>query len=592
MSVTTPAQRDLLGGSESSPERRGEGGGERAVRRCGLWLILLGALVLLYAALFAYRFTESQVGPFAPPAAVLVLGLLFAVVAPWLLIRYRARLLAALEQSGRWLRETGLAQHFVERFPRLALFLSSRFARTPTGLTLTLALVVVGALAWAFLELTFEVVTGSPMVGTDHRIINLVAALRTPTLDQVMYTITFLGNGQMIAVLTLVAVIVALVAGRPREAVLIVLAVVAGTLFFEVVKLVVHRPRPPLEDARIVQGDFSFPSGHSTLSATFYGTVAYLLTPAIRRDSLKVLVWVAAGLLIVAIGVSRVYLGVHYPSDVLAGWVAGGLWVALVVVAEHAWLSTHRKPLPLPRCVVTLSSALVLLLAASAYLVSQYRTIPPPPAPPPPTLEVISPGSVVSVVADQLPHVTEGLTGHPQEPISIIFVGTRAQIGGAFRAAGWTAATRYGIGSLAGALVAGVTQQADPAGPVTPSFLADEPNALAFSLPVGATFARRHHIRIWTTQVLTSDGQPLWLATASFDRGFELAPTTFLPAHQIAPDIDTERAFVVSSLESTGLATSSLTIQLVPPESGHNFDGDPFFTDGRAVILTLASGAG
>jgi LssY C-terminus len=158
----------------------------------------------------------------------------------------------------------------------------------------------------------------------------------------------------------------------------------------------------------------------------------------------------------------------------------------------------------------------------------------------------------------------------------------------AFQAGGWTENRPYSIGTLWGGIVASITHRSEPAGPVTPSFLADEPNALAFSLPVGTTFAERHHIRFWTTTVQTSAGQPQRLATASFDRGFELAPSTGLPTHQIAPDIDTERAFVVTTLEATGLVTSTETIPLVPAESGHNFDGDPFHTDGQAVILWLA----
>ncbi len=86
---------------------------------------------------------------------------------------------------------------------------------------------------------------------------------------------------------------------------------------------------------------------------------------------------------------------------------------------------------------------------------------------------------------------------------------------------------------------------------------------------------------------MASGGQPVWLATASFDRGFELAKTTFLSTHQIAPDIDIERAYVVTSLQSMGLITNAFTLQLVPRESGHNYSGDPFFTDGQAVILWI-----
>jgi len=126
-----------------------------------------------------------------------------------------------------------------------------------------------------------------------------------------------------------VAIVVAFIAGRPRDAVLIVLAVVAGALFFELVMLLVHRPRPPLEDARIVQGGFSFPSGHSTLSATFYGTVAYLLIRGIRQDRWKAVVGGGAALVVLAIGVSRIYLGVHYPSDVLGGFLVAATWTLL-----------------------------------------------------------------------------------------------------------------------------------------------------------------------------------------------------------------------------------------------------------------------
>ncbi len=104
---------------------------------------------------------------------------------------------------------------------------------------------------------------------------------------------------------------------------------------------------------------------------------------------------------------------------------------------------------------------------------------------------------------------------------------------------------------------------------------------------MGTTFAERHHIRLWTTTVATSAGQPVWLATASFDQGFELAPSTGLPTHQIAPDIDAERTFVATSLQGTGLVTSNQAIQLVLPESGRNFDGDPFHTDGIALILQI-----
>ena len=579
---------------------------------------LLLALLLAYAVVWGYRFALSQLGPFAPLVAGLALALFVAIAGPWLVVRYRRPLSRVLVASGTrlWnaLQTTGVPHRLALRFPRSTAFLRSRLARTATGLGLTVGLLVAGAAVWNVGELLLEVVTGSPVVSTDRRVLNLVATLRTPQLDQAMYAVTYLGNGETLILLAAAAVLIAFAAGRWRDATLLVLALVASELFFQVLKLLVQRPRPPLEDARIVQGSFSFPSGHAALSATFYGTIAYLLiVHVVRREDLRILVGILAGLLVLAIGISRVYLGVHYPSDVLAGWAAGALWVGLLIVAEGLWQGrqagvqppsassgsvsplapgmapgpTARHPSPQRRA-LTVATALVVLVVAVTALSLTYRTIPPPPTLVPPTPQVIVSADVPSRVSTQLPHYTETLFGHPQEPISLIFVGTRAQLERVFAVASWTEAHPLTLGTLWQAIGASVTQRPDPAGPVTPSFVADHPNALAFSQPVGNTFAQRHHIRLWSTDVATSDGRSLWLATASYDRGFELAKSTLLPTHQIAPDIDNERAYVVTSLQGTGLVAQAQTLQLVPPESGQNFAGDPFHTDGKAVILYLS----
>ncbi len=158
-------------------------------------------------------------------------------------------------------------------------------------------------------------------------------------------------------------------------------------------KLLVARPRPPLADARIVADGFSFPSGHATVCAMLYGTLAYLLLRQIRAWPLIVRAAVAVftALLIFAIGLSRIYLGVHYPSDVLAGWTAGALWLVLLEVLGNVWQTTPAPPLATPapplatlrRALAALGSA-VLVVGALAALVAVYPTLPPPPRRPPP----------------------------------------------------------------------------------------------------------------------------------------------------------------------------------------------------------------
>src|SRR5262249_39048496 len=247
---------------------------------------------------------------------------------------------------------------------------------TGTGLGLAVGVVLAGVVAWFFLELLIEVASGSPITGADRRIINLVATLRTPELDHVMLFVTFLGNGQTIIVLAAVALLIALLARRYERAVLILLSLAASSLFFSVIKLLVGRPRPPLEAARIVQGGFSFPSGHATVSATFYGTIAYILIRHVKSEVVKVLIGLVADLLVVALGLWRVSLGVHYPSDVVAGWIAGAFWLVLVAVAQHVWSPQSAKPLSSGQRIVTIGGSLVALIGGVFSLVSLYQAIP------------------------------------------------------------------------------------------------------------------------------------------------------------------------------------------------------------------------
>jgi membrane-associated phospholipid phosphatase len=561
-------------------------------RPCVLfWLLIV--LLLLYALLWVYRFVVNQLGPFAPLAIVVVAGVLLAVVGPWLVVHYRVQIQRTIVRAADWIWTEAGARRLVTRlqarYPRLTRFLIARFTHgTETGLGLTVGVVLAGVVAWFFLELLIEVASGSPITGADRRIINLVATLRTPGLDRIMLFVTFLGNGQTIIVVAAGAILIALLARRYERAVLILLSLVGSSLFFSVIKLLVGRPRPPLEDARIVQGGFSFPSGHAAVSATFYGTIAYILIRQVSSEVFKIIVGLIAALLVLAIGLSRVYLGVHYPSDVVAGWIAGGFWLVLVAIAEHVWFPQHTQPRSRSRRILTIGGSLLTLTGGVFYLTSLYQTIP---TPAPPNLTsvaptVIAPDAVLSIVT-HLPNHTETLLGTYQEPISLIFVGTQDRLERAFRAAGWTEAQKLNFESVKQVVLVSLRHQSDPAGPVTPSFVAEQPNTLAFNQPVGTTFEQRHHIRIWRTQVQTTDGQPLWLATASFDKGFELGSTTFLPTHQIAPDIDNERDYVVASLQTAQMVAKAVAIQLVPPEFGHNFAGDIFFTYGKAYVLWL-----
>jgi membrane-associated phospholipid phosphatase len=108
----------------------------------------------------------------------------------------------------------------------------------------------------------------------------------------------------------------------------------------QLVKVLVERPRPEANASMEQAGGFSFPSAHSATSVAVYATIAFILIRASRRGHNRVLVATFAGALVLAVGLSRVLLGAHYPTDVLAGWTFGAL------VASLCWLAATRVPVP------------------------------------------------------------------------------------------------------------------------------------------------------------------------------------------------------------------------------------------------------
>ncbi|MEO7222624.1 MAG: phosphatase PAP2 family protein, partial [Devosia sp.] len=151
-------------------------------------------------------------------------------------------------------------------------------------------------------------------------------------LEEVARDITALGG---VAVLTLLTTLVAahfLLRGKPRSALFVALAAITGTMVSNILKGIFDRPRPELT-AIMEYGRGSFPSGHSTMSAVVYLTLGVMLATAAKELKLKVFYVAIAIVVIALVGLSRLYLGVHYPTDVAAGWAIGASWAILWAIA-------------------------------------------------------------------------------------------------------------------------------------------------------------------------------------------------------------------------------------------------------------------
>lgn len=167
----------------------------------------------------------------------------------------------------------------------------------------------------------------------DEAIINWFKSIENPTLDQVMIFGTELGSVWFLSVCSIAAIIGLWVTARDKWGILfLVIGIGGGGLLTTLLKNLYARGRPSINPEIDAIG-YSFPSGHSMGSLIFYGFIAYFIVRSIRKKGLKWLVLLAAGLLVIWIGSTRIYLGAHYPSDVLAGHLAGAIWLFLTILA-------------------------------------------------------------------------------------------------------------------------------------------------------------------------------------------------------------------------------------------------------------------
>src|SRR5262245_35887147 len=174
----------------------------------------------------------------------------------------------------------------------------------------------------------------------DHAVRNWVHQFASPAMTRVMTAISLLGYNLLI-----VALVIALAAFlflRWRRAAAWLAISMAGALALDLaLKYAFQRPRPqPFFGA--APHSFSFPSGHALCSFCFYAVLAGLIAARTRSMFLRVAVGVTAAALVIAIGLSRIYLGVHYPSDVIAGYLAAAMWVATLLVLDR-WRENRRR---------------------------------------------------------------------------------------------------------------------------------------------------------------------------------------------------------------------------------------------------------
>jgi len=370
------------------------------------------------------------------------------------------------------------------------------------------ALMLLGG-AWIFLGITEDVVTGDQLVRLDHAVFMALQKIRTGWGDNVMITATELGSA-MVAIAVIAAVSVVLAWTRCwRTLAYWLTAVGFAQALVWLLKITLERARPM---AMYDGADrFSFPSGHATSSIVLYGFLAFLLARGKRPKARLAITLLAAGL-VGFIAFSRLYLGAHWLSDVLASLSLGTAWVALLSIAYMQHVRTER----LPARALLVAALGTLLVAGAAMVVTHHAADVARYAPRQPN----SSGLLANWQVDgwqRLPARRSGVDGVHEEPLSLQWAGTANRIALQIEASGWHRPQPWTLRKTLLWLLSSTTLEKLP---VRARLHQGESPTMSFERELDPS--RRLVIRLWPTsyQIEALDGPSvaLWVGAVTLER--------------------------------------------------------------------------
>jgi undecaprenyl-diphosphatase len=230
------------------------------------------------------------------------------------------------------------------RYRRQLDFLARRLApRSALGLSLTVSLVLIGLAGWAFGAVVQDVIAGESLKPLDRPVLRFLVAHREPWLTGLADVVSAVGSSAVLVPLLAVVALAYWWRRRTwRPAALFAVGYGGAAALYSTVKVLVGRPRPAVDLVAHHYSGLSFPSGHATQAVVAWGMLAALAAGATSSWSRKVAAWTAVVLIALLVGATRVYLGAHWPTDVIGGWALGALWLSALLTLVRTVPRAHR----------------------------------------------------------------------------------------------------------------------------------------------------------------------------------------------------------------------------------------------------------
>ncbi len=513
--------------------------------------------------------------------------LLLAFIFLLLVLFYAARFLIIKNGKNIWqfqkslfysIKENHDVEAFIRKHSKLFDFLAKRVDREKfSGLPLTLLSISVAYLFIAFIGTLLDVMRFGQIAQFDLMFSNLLASFRSISLVKLFLFITMLGNTKTIIIISLSVLIILIIYKKHNYILPLSVTVIFSALSDHLIKYLVGRQRPLV--AAYHESFYSFPSGHATIAAAFYGFIAYILIREIKSLKGRLNIAFAAFLVIFLIGLSRIYLCVHYFSDVWAGYILGALWAIIGIAISEYYLFKHINGSPhTVNPSAKIVSVVLIVLSLSGYLYLGYTFK--PQFLKPPQIKTVTIDNITAIFKNEKLKYTYTILGAKQEPVNLIVIAKNdKELASAIRKAGWYLADKLNLNSAEHFMRALISGRPYSKAPISPDFWDYRVNNFGIEKPTKSVKVR-HHGRIWKTPFIIKD-ERIYVAALSFDEGFRWI------VHKISPYVDEERDFFFKNLKNDGLIKKYRLIRLTKPFIGKNFYGDQFFTDGKAYIVWI-----
>lgn len=441
--------------------------------------------------------------------------------------------------------------------------------------------VLIGA-AWLFLGVLEDVATGDPIIRADRAVNALLQGLRSVTGDAVMTIITELGDSFVVIVLVVVVTCWLLVQRAWRSAVYFVVAVAGASLFNSGIKLILARTRP-LPDLYQGLGNYSFPSGHSTVNAVLYGFLCVLVLRDLR-PLWRIPVAVIAVSQITLIALSRLYLGAHWFSDVVGGLAFGATWIALLGTGYQL----HRPDAISPRGLLSVV-ALTLALAGGVNIYRSY------------TADTARYATIIATRLmpakewlaggwQQLPVQRSDLIGEFEGPLTLQWVGSLDDFRNRLQAQGWGTAPSLTLTTALTWVEPKPEPGTVPALPLLQEGLAPRLTLIRVTSPT-----TRLVLRLWSSNVLIDSGAttqtPLWIGTIDVE---ELRPLIWpLTITAVKKDANSPRDQLAGLIANSQLATRTNIAgdgsgDVAGNEAGDDRAAGDYIWDGKVLLMWSA----